>query len=767
MVSTADLDQPARRLLGVRLGAPWLIFGLTIVTGAAYLASPTGAGAQAFSGFAVLCAVMVAGSVWRNRPPVRWPWVCLSAAAILFLIGIAIRSFTARPGPAGIQMTSSADLWTWAGYICLGVFMYGLIPAEGRHDPAVTLDAASVMVTGALVLWAVLVNPAFIVPGATAWDRMTVTASPIADVVIFFLLMRAYWGRDSRPASLTYVTIGLGAMIVGDTGYGLHGARLLGGIGDSYLSVWFLIGYAGLALAAWDPSMVELTSVGPARRTVSEGPVRQATVLGSMIIPILLLLLWPHSTAIELWVGGILALAQTCVTFARLMISLSRISAQQTDAWWLARTNALTGLPNRARVMELLAADCAQGRHPAVVLVSLTAFSEVNEAWGPQVGDALLTAVAQRLLTRDLGGATVAHVADDVFAAILPDGDDAARVTARILTVFDGDFPITGVGQLPLLASAACSAQGDDAVSLWRSACLAARQAKLSEASEVVEYRPEMAAAAARRVAIAQALRGATGRGEFTAFYQPLFAVGSHALVGYETLMRWTSPTLVWVSPAEFIPIAEQTGVIVEMGTWILREACHQMAQWHREPGRSGLHVSVNLAPRQLASPEVDRLVEQILRDSGLSPDALWLEVTETDLMKDPEEAARRLDKLRRLGVTLAVDDFGTGHASLSYLSTFPVDVLKVDRAFVKGLGTPCRETAIAEAVTAMAHVMDMMVVAEGVETPLQLRELERIGVDVLQGFLLGKPAPAGEAAYDCLLAPTGQAGRGRLPVRG
>jgi GGDEF domain-containing protein len=642
------------------------VAGLTLVVGVVYLASPTGVGAPAFTGFAVGCVAVLALRTWRSRTPVRWPWACVTAAAILFMVGIAIRSFTAPAGPSGVQMTSSADLWTWSGYICLAAFVYGLIPPQGRRDAAATLDAASVVITGALVLWAVLVNPSLTIPGTTAWDRMTVTGSPIADVVILYLLIRVYWARDSRPRSLTFVTIGLAAVLVGDTGYGLHGARLLGAVSDPYLSVWFLIGYAGLALAAWDPSMVELTTHAPVRRTVREGRARQVGVLTAMIIPIALLLLWPHSTPIELWVGGALALAQTCTSFARLMVSLSRISKQQSAAWTFARTNALTGLPNRARVMESLAADFAQGRRPALVMVSLVTLAEMNEAWGPQTGDALLTAVARRMTALDQGGATVAHVADDVFAVVLPDGGDVAGVARRILAAFDSDFPIDGVGQLPLVASVAFSEQGHDAMSLWRTAKLAARRARGSEASDVVEFCPEMADAAARRVAIAQALRGAIAGGELTAHYQPLFEARTHSLIGYETLMRWTSPTLGPVSPAEFIPIAEQTGIIVEMGTWILREACTQMAAWHREPGRSGLHISGNFAPRQLGSPDADRLVEQILRDCGLPPEALWLEVTETDLMKDPQEAARKLETIRRLGVTLAVDDFGTGHSSLT-----------------------------------------------------------------------------------------------------
>ena len=737
--------------LGTGMVGCVLIGAIAVVTAVCYLLSPKGYGSVVFSAYAIGCVIGTGVYTRLRRPAVPWAWACLTACGGLFLAGIAIRSFTAPPGPAGIQMTSTGDLWTAGGYVALAAFLHGLTPSRLRRDPVATLDALAVIAAGAMVTWAVLVNPALAVPGASSWDRLAVTASPAGDVVILFLLTRLVLVTGGLSRAIGWTVVGILGMFVGDLGYALHGAGLLGGVSDAELSVWYVIGYAGILLTARHGShataVPEADADTGAPRRLREGWVRRVVLFLSVTTPIGVLLLWPHSTDAELWVGGGLAFAQSCISFARLMVSLTRISRQESDAWRAARTDEVTGLANRLRITEVLQGRFAAGGQPSLVLADLATLPEFEATFGTQVADAVLRAVTGRLGELDLPGCSVGIVDRRTVAVVAPDARTAAPLADRLREALGEPVTVDGVGECVLATSVARSAHGADAEGLWRSTRIAAERARRTPGGDVVVFTPELADASTQRLAVAQALHTALDAFELSAHYQPLFAADGGALIGYEALMRWTSRTLGWVSPGVFIPVAEQTGAIVELGTWILQTACHQLAEWRARPGLENVHMSVNLAPRQLAAPTVVRTVEHVLAVTGLPPDALWLEVTETDLMTDRKAAVAQLEQLRALGVTLAIDDFGTGYSSLEYLATLPVDVLKLDQSFVRRLGSG-RDNQIVEAMTALAHAVGLTVVAEGVETPLQVRELQRVGVDHLQGFLLGKPLPACDATH-------------------
>jgi EAL domain-containing protein (putative c-di-GMP-specific phosphodiesterase class I) len=242
-------------------------------------------------------------------------------------------------------------------------------------------------------------------------------------------------------------------------------------------------------------------------------------------------------------------------------------------------------------------------------------------------------------------------------------------------------------------------------------------------------------------VRVEQALRGALQRGELSVHFQPIIGLDTDELDGFEALMRWNSPEIGAVSPIEFIPIAEETGMIVEMGSWLLRESARQLAVWlaGRDPLAPPLHVSVNVAVRQLRDGSLVTLVDDVLRETGLPASALWLEITESGVMEDIESALLTLNALRALGVTLCVDDFGTGYSSLSYLHRLPVGIVKIDRSFVTGVGERGANEPIVRAVLAMTRAMGQRVVAEGVETAVQRDWLRAQGCDLAQGWLYGK----------------------------
>jgi EAL domain-containing protein (putative c-di-GMP-specific phosphodiesterase class I) len=271
-------------------------------------------------------------------------------------------------------------------------------------------------------------------------------------------------------------------------------------------------------------------------------------------------------------------------------------------------------------------------------------------------------------------------------------------------------------------------------------------QAKAQGKAGYAVFDTEMGAAALRRLELETDLRHAIDRGEFEVHYQPTIDLNSGRLVSMEALVRWRHPDRGLVAPIEFIPLSEETGLIIALGKWVLGESCRQAVSWRNRFGESAPSVSVNLSARQVQHPEIVAEVKAMLDQSGLAPDALTLEITETFVVEDAESNRVTIQRLKELGVRLAIDDFGSGYSSLGYLKRLPVDILKIDRAFVQTLGRDPEDTAIVEAVTNLAHTLHMQVTAEGVETIEQVEQVRALGVDLGQGFFFARPLPADQA---------------------
>jgi diguanylate cyclase (GGDEF)-like protein/PAS domain S-box-containing protein len=419
--------------------------------------------------------------------------------------------------------------------------------------------------------------------------------------------------------------------------------------------------------------------------------------------------------------------------------------------------DSLTGLPNRLLFLDRLDHAMARAERdkeaaPAVMFLDLDRFKLVNDGLGHDAGDELLAAVASRLRDSLRPGDTVARFGGDEFVLLfesVADSDRAEELATRVLACFEHPYDVDGE---KLLVSASVGVALYDpahtAAELVRDADAAMYRAKAQGRG-----RMQMFDAATRehelvRVHTENALRGALEHDELRVFYQPIFELRDLRPVGVEALVRWQHPTRGLLPPGEFIGVAEDSGLIVALGAWVLAEACRQVVEWNRGlPDGETIGLSVNLSARQLAEPGLVETVRSTLQTAGLDPTSVdvWLEVTETLVVRDPETAAARLSELRALGVRLAVDDFGTGYSSLSYLRRFPVSALKVDRAFVAGLGQSDEDEAIVIAMVRLAHALGIEVVAEGVETDLQLRRLQDIGCDYAQGYLLQVPLPASE----------------------
>lgn len=421
----------------------------------------------------------------------------------------------------------------------------------------------------------------------------------------------------------------------------------------------------------------------------------------------------------------------------------------------LTDVDDITGLATRRRFLSAaFEALNTAGRGPvSVILVDLDRFRMVNDTLGHTVGDQLLAVMGQRLLASVRPGDTVGRFGGDELAILLTDaGAEVADLVAQRVrralsaavefTDLDVDLDVTcSIGVA--VADASVTVRLDDVL---RDADVALHRAKELGRDRVVVSTPQVRTAELRALFGRHELRMAIERHEMIPYFQPIIDLYSGRLVGYEALARWRHEDRGLLTPDAFVPMAEERGLIGELGASILRSSLAQLAQWHADDdgGSSGpLTISVNVSARQLIDPRFVDVVAHALSESGVPADLLWLELTESALMTDVGTAAASLRALRELGLHLAVDDFGTGYSSLTYLKRFPVEAIKIDRAFVTGLGLDVEDSAIVEAVVHLGESLGLMVVAEGVETPLQLGRLRDIGCPRAQGYLFGRPRPA------------------------
>jgi diguanylate cyclase (GGDEF)-like protein/PAS domain S-box-containing protein len=415
-----------------------------------------------------------------------------------------------------------------------------------------------------------------------------------------------------------------------------------------------------------------------------------------------------------------------------------------------ATHDPLTGLPNRALLIERLTRALERARRHntrvAVLFLDLDHFKVVNDSLGHEAGDQVLIALAARLRRSLRPGDTVARFGGDEFVVLCADlvhHLDAAAVAERMRAVVSGPLPV-GDSEVFVGVSAGIvltDGETSDPGALIRDADAAMYRAKERGRSRFEIFDHAMRTEAVDRLDTESSLRRAEERGELQVRYQPIVSLKSGTVVGVEALLRWEHPERGLLGPQEFIGVAEETGLIVPMGAWVLERACHQVTRWHAAlPDLEPLHISVNLSGRQLGHPTLAADVEAILTETGIAPGSVELEITESVLVDDIEASSETLRALKALGVKLVVDDFGTGYSSFSYLRRFPVDVLKVDRSFVADLGASPDDAAIVTAIVSLAHTLGLQAVAEGVERPEQLAELRRVGCDLAQGYLFSRP---------------------------
>lgn len=420
----------------------------------------------------------------------------------------------------------------------------------------------------------------------------------------------------------------------------------------------------------------------------------------------------------------------------------------------LSLYDSLSNLPNhhffRSRVEELLREAEDRGAPPrgALVYVDLDRFIRVNGSFGYEAGSRILRLAAERLVECNDHQGIVARLGGDEFGIFLPgvSGGEANVFADWILHAFDSPFDQDDI-EIYLTASigvAIAPEHGRDAYTLLTNAEAAMAQAKRAGGNSVCSYRRELNVSSAERLALEMDLRHSAERAQLLLHYQPIVDAGSGRTIAVEALVRWDHPDQGRMEPDRFIPVADESGLIVEIGEWVLREACARCRSWH-EAGLPNIGVSVNVSAVQFAQPKLLQTVQRVLAQTGLAPDRLILEITETVLMRDGESTIGMLRALKNMGVRISIDDFGTGYSSLGYLKRFPVDILKVDRSFVRDAMRQAGDAAIVRAIVGIARSMGLTTVAEGVETIEQIEFLRDEGCNRLQGFYFSRPADAAQ----------------------
>jgi len=481
----------------------------------------------------------------------------------------------------------------------------------------------------------------------------------------------------------------------------------------------------------------------------------------------------PVAVAIAALAAAVLIVRQLAAAFQHKLAELSDrsrhdVAEAHARLHHIATHDSLTGLPNRNLLKERLARALVDrhqmGRTIAVAAIDLDRFSSINHSLGHGVGDGVLIEIAHRLETAVPVPHTLARVGGDSFGLLIDSPTarmEAHAITSAMLTALEQPFVIHGE-EIRVRASVGVSVFPDDARrgdDLLAHAEAALVSSKRQGGARVLFFDPIMSDSMRERLALENDLRRALGSGEFEVHYQPQISTRTGRILSVEALLRWRHPQKGLIAPSSFIPLAEQTGLIVSLDAWVLREACSQARAWLAESGVN-FKVAVNLSMMQFRCPDALDTILSAVDAAGLDPRSLEIELTESALMVDPERSAAALKLLRSMGVTIAIDDFGTGYSSLSYLRRLPIDKLKIDRCFVRDLPTSVTDESIVRAIVSLAHSVGLQVVAEGVETGEQLERIRLLGCDQWQGYYCCPPQPAAELAErllgDAAIASTG-----------
>lgn len=689
---------------------------------------------------AACIALAVSVAIHRRHHGPSWlrAWVVLALAVAALAMDVLARADATASGSAG-------DRWGVVGgvlFVAGATLLLQHRLSTGRGLDVLVEAAIGSLAVGFLVWGLVLVPFDVTVPVAD----LVRLALPLLHLTGLWLVVRLVVLTDEHPRAYLYL---VAAAVTAVAASAVPVGGLLGTAGHTAadagaLWLWSLCLFAA---AATDPSMGE---------RFAPVPVRAAKLgWGHILLVVAGLLLSPLVIAWRLASGDVPAsLILVGVTVFPLLVVTHLVwqVRERATGEYRAQHDALTGLPNRVLFVDRLEVALAHARRSGscvgVMFLDLDGFKQINDSLGHGTGDRLLRGVASRLRQALREQDTIARVGGDEFTIILSDvggQDGCALVAQKVLGMFERPFAVDG-RELAISASIGVAVHpldGDDADTLIKNADTAMYRAKARSRNTIQLYTPEMSAHAQLRLALESGLRTAMDRAQLSLHYQPRVDQSTGSVVAVEALARWRHPLLGYISPDAFIAIAEETGLIDRLGRWALTSAVQQAREW-RDRGILDVPVSVNVSARQFEdADDLEQTVVEVLRHSRLPPGCLELELTESVLLQDRQRVARTLANLRGIGVRAAIDDFGTGYSGLMYLTTVPIDRLKIDRAFVATIVSETAPAPIVDAVLALGRILDLGVVAEGVETEDQARFLRARGCNEVQGFLFARPLPA------------------------
>jgi diguanylate cyclase (GGDEF)-like protein len=689
-----------------------------------------------------------AAASWWGRLPLPF--------ALVFLLA-AVRLGTARvldsDQPAGGPWEVALNL-VLGGTMCLLVlvaFQY----RNGRLGTRDAVDVVAVVLGTGVVAWMAVAHPLIEDDLASPLHAILLAGYlPLASLLVMFTVDVAFSGLFGNRTTW-FATAAATVHLLASWAFALH-------VVGTFPEVAGDLGVAGNAtalclLAAAMTHADAPRSLTPvdAEQAGSDTLVRVVIMGVSAIVPVSMVAAVAPSSTDDVIVRGTGIGLLVIAIVARLLIAIRQNRATREALLQQVTRDDLTRLPNRSRfideVAEVLESTWHSSHRATVVKLNLDRFKNINDSFGHYAANEVLIVVSERLRTvgREID-AVVARVGGDDFAMVQAGVSTPDEALAHAQAVLDALSTPIEIGDASVFVTASIGValaprnRTTAAEDLMRYADIAAHHAKQNGRNRIELFDESMQARLTRRMDVEHALHGAIGRKEMRLFYQPIVDIVSGRTSGFEALMRWERHDRGLVSPADFIPVAEETGIICELGAWALQDALGSLRRWI-DDGLVGpsTTMSVNVSPRQVADPALPTIVRTAIATSGVPPHLLWLEITESMMLEEPELASHTLDEIRAMGVRIAMDDFGTGFSSLSVLQQFPIQRIKIDRAFVQGLGAGGNDRSLVRTIIAMARSMALDLVAEGVETVEQLEALRELGCDKAQGFLISRPVPA------------------------
>ncbi len=700
----------------------------------------------AFAGVGIGTVVALVLGPRQNRAEIRRPWTLLALAAAGFMVGAVVRPWAADQLGAAVLL---ADAFTVPGYIFSLLALASFLRVRRGLERHALIDGLIVGV-GVGVVFAVLFSlPAASVGGRPPVVSVLAAAYPFFDVVLVLMVVSLAFTTAVRNSSYLLLVGSAVLMLIGDVAYAMIGTT--GDLtGSRLLDLPFLLGFVCLGASALHPSMVELGRAAPAPVQSWSWP-RLLLIVPALAAPFALTALVSNPSRTDRWVVAACGVALVSLLLGRAVSAVHAYSAAKRRYQHQATHDYLTGLPNRvmlpAQVDRLIAERPRPGGQVSVFYVDLDGFKLVNDSRGHQVGDQLIVEVARRLRSRVPAAAKVARVGGDEFVVVhLGHHADAVDLAEGILQCFAAPVHVRGIeAMITASVGVACAPlEGGTtatAEALLRDADTAMYQAKSEGPGKWTMFDASMHERVRERADLELALRHALDENQMRVMYQPIVDLTDGRMLGAEALLRWHDPLRGPVPPATFIPVAEDTGLISAIGQWVLREALRQLAAWRdRHVVREDFWISINVSPRQLRDSGLPGMVAAALTKYDVPARNVALEITESVVIDHSTVAENVLRELRAIGVSIVVDDFGTGFSALGYLRRHPVTGVKIDQAFVGGLGVNAEDQAIVRAVVAMSGALGLTVVAEGVECEAQRRVLANLGVSQGQGWLWDAP---------------------------